>query len=61
VLARDAGAEVLIYDSERMVQDIDLPEDIENYIRIVQRLNGDSEVAQLPLEELNLLNKKLDT
>lgn len=62
ILARDAGAEVLVYDSERMVQDIDLPEDIENYIRIVQRLNGDSNsIAQLPLDELNLLNKKLDT
>ncbi|MDZ4672263.1 MAG: 2-phospho-L-lactate guanylyltransferase [Phototrophicales bacterium] len=60
VLARDAGAEVLMYESERMVQDIDLPEDIENYIRIIQRLDGDS-IAHLPLDELHLLNRKLDT
>jgi 2-phospho-L-lactate guanylyltransferase len=35
--ARDAGAEVNIYESLRMVQDIDLPEDISNYYRMVQR------------------------
>jgi 2-phospho-L-lactate guanylyltransferase len=35
--ARDAGAVVNIYESDRMLQDIDLPEDIENYYRMVQR------------------------
>jgi 2-phospho-L-lactate/phosphoenolpyruvate guanylyltransferase len=37
VLARDAGAEVNIYQSDRLLQDIDLPEDIENYVRMTQR------------------------
>lgn len=37
VLARDAGAEVNIYESSRLLQDIDLPEDIENYYRLVRR------------------------
>ncbi|PJF22498.1 MAG: 2-phospho-L-lactate guanylyltransferase [Phototrophicales bacterium] len=41
VMARDAGADVLIYQSDRMLQDIDLPEDIENYQRMIQR--GDYE------------------
>lgn len=41
VLARDAGAIVNIYESDRLWQDIDLPEDIENYQRMVQR--GDYE------------------
>lgn len=39
VMARDAGADVQIYQSDRMLQDIDLPEDIENYQRMVQRGN----------------------
>jgi 2-phospho-L-lactate/phosphoenolpyruvate guanylyltransferase len=37
VLARDAGAEVMIYESDRLLQDIDLPEDINNYQRMVER------------------------
>lgn len=37
MLARDAGAIVQVYESERLLQDIDLPEDIENYARMVQR------------------------
>lgn len=37
VLGRDAGAEVEIYQSDRLLQDIDLPEDLENYTRIIQR------------------------
>jgi len=37
VLARDAGAVVNVYESDRMWQDIDHPEDIENYIRMVKR------------------------
>ncbi len=39
VMARDRGAVVNIYESDRMWQDIDLPEDIENYYRMVQRGN----------------------
>lgn len=39
VLARDAGAVVNVYESDRMWQDIDLPEDIANYYRMVQRGN----------------------
>lgn len=41
MLARDAGATVKIYESPRLLQDIDLPEDIENYRRMVAR--GDYE------------------
>lgn len=37
MMARDAGAIVLNYESERMLQDIDYPEDIENYYRMLQR------------------------
>lgn len=37
VHARDAGAVVNVYESDRLLQDIDLPEDIENYNRMVQR------------------------
>lgn len=37
MMARDAGATVNIYESVRMLQDIDLPEDIENYYRMIQR------------------------
>jgi 2-phospho-L-lactate guanylyltransferase len=46
VLARDAGAEVYVYESERLLQDIDLPEDIANFYRILYRRNYD---AALPL------------
>ena len=37
VQARDAGAEVKVYESDRLLQDIDLPEDITTYQRMVQR------------------------
>lgn len=37
VLARDAGAEVAVYESDRTLQDIDVPEDIDNYLRIIER------------------------
>lgn len=37
VAARDADAEVNVYQSDRLLQDIDLPEDIENYRRMIQR------------------------
>ncbi|MBC8098865.1 MAG: 2-phospho-L-lactate guanylyltransferase [Armatimonadetes bacterium] len=36
VQARDAGATVYTYHSERLVQDIDLPEDLENFYRMQQ-------------------------
>jgi 2-phospho-L-lactate/phosphoenolpyruvate guanylyltransferase len=39
MLARDAGATVQVYESDRMWQDIDHPEDIENYARMIQRGN----------------------
>jgi len=39
VLARDAGAVVNVYESDRMWQDIDHPEDIENYARMIERGN----------------------
>jgi 2-phospho-L-lactate/phosphoenolpyruvate guanylyltransferase len=44
VLARDAGASVYLYNSERLVQDIDLPEDIENYYRIIYRSSYNASV-----------------
>lgn len=37
MMARDAGAIVNVYESERLLHDIDLPEDIENYVRLIQR------------------------
>jgi 2-phospho-L-lactate guanylyltransferase len=47
VLARDAGAEVSVYQSERVLQDIDLPEDIENYLRITQRNHQQTELMDV--------------
>jgi 2-phospho-L-lactate/phosphoenolpyruvate guanylyltransferase len=46
VQARDAGAHVTVYSSDRLVQDIDLPEDIENFYRILFRRDFDT---SLPL------------
>jgi len=37
VLGRDAGAIINTYSSEGFLQDIDLPEDLETYHRVVQR------------------------
>lgn len=37
VRARDAGVDVQVYQSDRLLQDIDLPEDIDNYHRMIQR------------------------
>lgn len=37
VMGRDAGAYINVYSSDRLVQDIDLPEDFENYQRMVHR------------------------
>jgi 2-phospho-L-lactate guanylyltransferase len=37
VLARDAGAVVNVYESDRLWQDIDYPEDFENYARMLKR------------------------
>ncbi|MEQ8674977.1 MAG: 2-phospho-L-lactate guanylyltransferase [Aggregatilineales bacterium] len=38
-LAREAGAIVEVYESTNLLQDIDLPEDIENYYRTIEQ-NG---------------------
>ena len=56
VLARDASAEVKIYESDRLLQDIDLPEDIENYQRMVQRGTYDDSLIEA-LEEIRLLKE----
>lgn len=56
VLARDAGAIVQTYESEGLLQDIDLPEDIENYYRMVQR--GDYPDT-LTLQEIRTLLKEV--
>ncbi len=37
VLARDAGAQVSVYESDNLLHDIDLPEDIANFYRILYR------------------------
>ncbi|MDX1993499.1 MAG: 2-phospho-L-lactate guanylyltransferase [bacterium] len=37
VLGRDAGAVISTYSSEGLLQDIDLPEDVDNYHRVVRR------------------------
>jgi 2-phospho-L-lactate guanylyltransferase len=36
VLAREAGAEVAVYEANSTLQDIDVPEDIDNYLRVIQ-------------------------
>lgn len=45
VLARDAGASVLLYESERLVYDIDLPEDIANFYRVLRRRDYDASLS----------------
>ncbi|MCU0496111.1 MAG: 2-phospho-L-lactate guanylyltransferase [Anaerolineae bacterium] len=45
VLARDAGAEVNVYESENLLQDIDLPEDIANFYRILHRREHDMSLS----------------
>ncbi len=52
MLARDAGATVNVYESPRLLQDIDLPEDIENYYRMVQR--GGYEDILPPIDDLDI-------
>jgi 2-phospho-L-lactate guanylyltransferase len=58
VMARDAGAEVYEYESERLMQDIDLPEDVENYYRILYRHNYDTSLSLT--EAFDLLQTELD-
>ncbi len=53
-LARDAGARVQVYESPRLLQDIDLPEDIENYYRMVRR--GGYEDVLPPIAQLDVAN-----
>ncbi len=55
VLARDAGAVVHVYESERLLQDIDLPEDIDNYYRMIVR--GGYEPS-LSIEDINAVQKE---
>lgn len=45
VMARDAGASVLLYESERLVYDIDLPEDIANFYRVLRRRDYDASLS----------------
>lgn len=45
VLGRDAGANVHVYESARMLHDIDLPEDIENFYRILHRRDYDASMS----------------
>lgn len=56
VMARDAGAIVNTYESDRLLQDIDLPEDIENYLRMVQRGNYDDTLTDT-LEAIRLMRE----
>jgi 2-phospho-L-lactate/phosphoenolpyruvate guanylyltransferase len=56
VLARDAGAVVKVFESDGMLQDIDMPEDIENYQRMVQRGTYDDTLIAA-LEEIRLLKE----
>lgn len=53
-LARDAGAMVHVYESPRLLQDIDLPEDIENYYRMVRR--GGYQDVLPPIAQLDVAN-----
>lgn len=57
VMARDAGTIVHVYESDGLLQDIDLPEDIENYARIIER-NGRKDV--LALKDIRTLQKETD-
>jgi 2-phospho-L-lactate guanylyltransferase len=45
VAGRDAGASVVVYDSERLIYDIDLPEDIANFYRILRRRDYDASLT----------------
>jgi len=58
VLARDAGAVVKVYESDRMWQDIDHPEDIENYYRMVERGNYKDSLTLANLR--NITSKETD-
>lgn len=46
-LARDAGAEVATYESDSTLQDIDIPEDIDNYLRIIERYEVQTPLADV--------------
>lgn len=52
MLAREAGAEVYEYESERLMQDIDLPEDVENYYRIMYHNDYDTSMSLAEAFEL---------
>lgn len=57
VNGRDAGAVVSVYESERMLQDIDLPEDIENYQRMVQRGTYD-DTLNITLQDIKAMHRE---
>jgi 2-phospho-L-lactate guanylyltransferase len=64
VQARDAGAVVNTYESDGLLQDIDIPEDVENYYRILRR-NGHRITAALEetrsiLENAGILHKEAE-
>lgn len=45
VMAREAGASVVLFDSERLLHDIDLPEDIANFYRLLRRRDFDASLS----------------
>jgi 2-phospho-L-lactate/phosphoenolpyruvate guanylyltransferase len=57
VRGRDAGAVVSIYESDRMLQDIDLPEDIENYQRMVQR-GSYADTLNISLQDIKAMHRE---
>jgi 2-phospho-L-lactate guanylyltransferase len=56
VLARDANAKVEVYESDGLLQDIDLPEDLENYQRMVQRGTYKDTLTGI-LEEIRIMRE----
>jgi 2-phospho-L-lactate guanylyltransferase len=56
-MAQTVGADVKHYESERLLQDIDLPEDIENYRRMVQSGNYKDTIT---LDAIHTLQKEVD-
>lgn len=57
MMARDAGATVSVYESPRLLQDIDLPEDIQNYYRMVARGGYEDILPPIPKLDDSILSK----
>lgn len=55
IMGRDAGAVIHTFSSQGLVQDIDLPEDLENYHRVVERSNR---IDVLPIIRRFMLSTK---